>query len=112
MIIGVLLNNGPKIAEDLNLDQLKIMFDCKLRVKEISMIKDGKQVLSVDKFNSLLIGIFEDIWDRLEDVMRELFVEGDTDGDGVMTFDEFSALYDLFTLNAPRTSFIERSNTL
>ena len=24
--------------------------------------------------------------------MRELFVEGDTDGDGVMTFDEFSAL--------------------
>ena len=24
VIIGVLLNNGPKIAEDLNLDQLKI----------------------------------------------------------------------------------------
>ena len=92
VIIGVLLNNGPKMAEDLNLDQLKIMFDCKLRVKEISMIKDGKQVLSVDKFNNLLMGIFEDIWDRLEDVMRELFVEGDIDGDGVMTFDEFSAL--------------------
>ena len=92
VVVGVLLNNGPKMAEDLELDHLKIMFDCKLRVKEISFMKAGDQVLSVDKLNGLLMGIFEEIWDRLEDVMRELFNEGDIDGDGVMTFDEFSEL--------------------
>jgi len=92
VVVGVLLNNGPKMAEDLDLDHLKIMFDCKLRVKEISFMKDGTQVLSVDKLNSLLMGIFEEIWDQLEDAMRELFIEGDIDGDGVMTFDEFSEL--------------------
>ena len=92
VVVGVLLNNGPKMAEDLDLDHLKIMFDCKLRVKEISFMKDGTQVLSVDKLNILLMGIFEDIWDQLEDAMRELFTQGDIDGDGVMTFDEFSEL--------------------
>ena len=91
-VMGVLLNNGPKMTGELELDQLKIMFNVKLKVKEMSFKHHESQVIEVDILNDILMNCFESIWDALEDMLRTLFTEGDVDSDGVMTFDEFSDL--------------------
>ena len=92
VVIGVCINNGPKLTKDVLLDELKIMFDCKLRVKESSFKVGEHEVVDVDIMFQILIEVFENIWDKLQDKLYEFFVQGDTDGDGSMTFDEFSSL--------------------
>ena len=88
VVVSILVQNGPPLIKQLNIDPLKMMSRIRAEIKKV--VRNER--VDYDTLLELLVVEFEWVWAQLSEHLRTIFIRGDLNADGVLTLDEFTEI--------------------